>query len=235
MKTIITTAACLLTLVATAQFNGNKLTQYHGQFEVVLYDFPANGSQFLDEIYKKGTITIENPDSTLEEERLMRFNAFTGQMVYLGQNGEEQSLLKRENITVELDRLTFEVHPYREGAEIGRGYFIPMNPEQQVVLYRRPIKHYRKPEVAEHGYEDTRMPAYFDASEYFIRKGDAPMEPVSLRKNSLLSALGDHRDALRDFVSENNLNLRKPEDALHLVVYYNTLLAPAPESTFASR
>lgn len=235
MKTIITTAACLLTLCATAQFNGNKLTQYHGQIEIVLYDFPTNGSQFLDEIYKKGTITIENPENTLEEERLMRFNAFTGQMVYLGPNGEEQSLLKRENIHVELDGLTFEVHSYREGNEIDRGYFIPMNASQEVVLYQRPIKHFQKPEVAEHGYEQTRMPAYIDASEYYIRKGDAPMKPVSLRKSSLLATLGDHRDALRDFVSENNLNVRNPEDALQLVIYYNTLLAPAPESTFASR
>ncbi|MBC2838802.1 hypothetical protein [Robiginitalea sp. SC105] len=227
MKTKILFISAVLggALLASAQFNGNQWKQYDGMFEIVLYDLPVNGTPYLEEIYKKGTIIIENPDNTLKEERLMRFNAFTGQMLYLGPDGQEHSLLKRENITVELDDKTFEVHPVSKGGDIEREYFIPLNPGQRVVLYQRPVKNYRRPALPEHGYEDTRKPEYFDASEFFLRIGDDPMEPISLRKASLIASLGNHRDTLKEYIARNNLNLRKLEDAMQLVAYYNSLEA----------
>ncbi len=212
-------------LLVSAQFNGNKLKLYDGMFEIVMYDLPVNGTPYLQEIYKKGTITIDNPGTTLQEERLMRFNAFTGQMLYLDADNEERSLLKRENITVELDGVTFEVHPVSKGGTIEREYFIPLNPNQKAVLYQRPVKHFRKPALPAHGYEEARKPEYFDASEYYLRIGDAPMEPITLRKAALIASLGDHKATLKEYVSRNNLNIRKPGDAAQLVAYYNSIQA----------
>ena len=218
-------AALLIGLTATAQYNGNKELRHHGMLLIVEYELPINGSPFVNEIYKKGTITIHNPEGNLQEERLMRFNAFTGEMEYLSQGGKAQTLLKRENIEVELDGLTYQVHPYRVNGKIYRGYFIPMNQGEKVVLYKKPVKHYRKPAMPEHGYEEARKPEYFDASEFFLRSDGASMAPVTLSKKGLLNSLDGREPALKQYISDHRLNLKDPKDALDLISYYNTLAA----------
>lgn len=225
MKNGMLMAALLIGLTATAQYNGNKELRHHGMLLIVEYDLPVNGSPFVNEIYKKGTITIHNPQGTLKEERLMRFNAFTGDMEYLSPGGKAQTLLKRENIEVELEGLTYQVHPYKVNGEIYRGYFIPMNQGDKVVLYKKPVKNYRKPAMPEHGYEEARKPEYFDASEYFLRTDGASMVPVTLSKKGLLSSLDGEEPALKAYISDHRLNLKDPKDALDLISYYNTLAA----------
>lgn len=222
MKNGMMMAALLMGLAAAAQYNGNKEMWHHGMLLIHEYELPVNGTPYVNEIYKKGTITIQNADRTLEEERLMRFNAFTGDMEYESPGGKTQTLLKRENIVVELDGLTYQVHPYRVNGEILRGFFIQMNRGDRVVLYKKPIKFYRKPALPEHGYEEARLPEYFEASEYFLSIDGAPMVPVKLSKKGLLGSL-DRNPALKDYIDENHLNLRDPKDALDLINYYNSL------------
>lgn len=209
-----------------AQYNGNRQTLYHGMMEIVEYDLPINGSPFVNEIYKKGTISIATQDGVIEEERLMRFNAFTGNMEYLVPTSEKpRTLLKRENILVVLDNRVYEVHPFSEGGEIDRAFFIPMNPEDEVVLYKKPIKHFKKGKNPDHGYEATRNPEYFDASTYYLRYGAESMVPVKLNKRSLLNAMEDQRADLKTYISEQNLRVRDEKEALALVRYYNRLEA----------
>ena len=116
-----------MSMAAAAQYNGNKEMRHHGMLLILEYELPINGTPYVNELYKKGTITIQNADRTLEEERLLRFNAFTGDMEYESPGGKVQTLLKRENIEVEMDGLTYQVHPYRVNGQIHRAYFIPMN------------------------------------------------------------------------------------------------------------
>ena len=216
-------AVLLMSTAAAAQYNGNKEMRHHGMLLILEYELPINGTPYVNELYKKGTITIQNADRTLEEERLLRFNAFTGDMEYESPGGKVQTLLKRENIEVEMDGLTYQVHPYRVNGKIHRAYFIPMNRGEKVVLYKKPIKNYRKPALPEHGYEEARKPEYFDASEYYLRIDGASMVPVKLTKRGLLSSLDDREPALKAYISDQQLNLRDPKDALSLINYYNSL------------
>ncbi|MDG1570988.1 hypothetical protein OZ410_01570 [Robiginitalea sp. M366] len=224
MKRGILPLALLMCAWAGAQYNGNKEMRHHGMLHIVEYELPVNGSPYVDEVYKKGTITIDNAKGTLEEEKLMRFNAFTGDMEYMA-DGKSRSLLRRENIHVVLDGLHYEVHPYRMKDEVFRAFFNPLNPGEKVVLYQRPLKHFRKPKMPEHGYEDARDPEYFDASTYYLRIDGAPMVEVKLTKRDLLDHLEAHRGELVTYIRENDLNLRKLADAVALVRYFNTLEA----------
>ena len=217
--------ALLGSLAVSAQFNGNKEQRTHGMLHIIEYQLPINGTPYVNEIFKKGTITIQNRDSKLVEDRLMRFNAFTGEMEYLGPDGKERTLLKRENITVELDGMAYEVHPYKEGREINRAYFIRLNDGDKAVVYKKPIKYFRKGAMPEHGYEDAREPEYFDASEYYLRMDGASMVPLAMNKKGLLSALHNHREDVKKYVSDRHLNLRDAADAMQVIAYYNRLVA----------
>lgn len=225
MKNGVIMAVLLMSTAMAAQYNGNQEMRNHGMLLIQEYELPVNGTPYVNEIYKKGTITIQNADRTLKEERLMRFNAFTGELEYQSPGGKTQTLLKRENIEVVLDGLNYQVHPFRVNGEIQRGYFIPMNSSDRVVLYKKPIKHYRKPALPEHGYEEARMPEYFEASEYYLSIDGAPMVPVTLSKRGLLSSLDDREPALKAYINDHRLNLRNPKDALNLINFYNSLAA----------
>ena len=122
--------------------------------------------------------------------------------------------------------LVYEVHPYKVRGEIFRAYFNPLNAkDQKVVLYQRPLKHFRKPKMPEHGYEDAREPEYFDASTYYLSIDGAAMVEVNLNKRDLLRNLEAHRSELAAFIEDNDLNLRKLSDAVAVVNYYNSLEA----------
>lgn len=223
MKSGFTFLLMLTGVLASGQYNGNKEMRHHGMLLIQEIDLPVKGSPYLDEIYKKGTITVHNPQDTLIQERLMRFNAFTGDMEYIAPNGKAQNVLRRENIQVKLNDFTYEVHPYRVNDIIYRGFFVPMNPGEAVVLYKKPLKHYRKPALPEHGYEEARKPEYFDASEYYLRISDAGMVPIKLNQKSLLKVLGGNQQALKAYITKHRLNLKDPEDAIHLLSYYDNL------------
>lgn len=215
---------CLIASTAiSAQFNGNKELRHHGMLLIQEIDLPVNGSPYVDDIYRKGTITVHNPEGTLKQEKLMRFNAFTGDMEYLGLNGKAQNVLKRENIEIELEGLKYEVHPYKVNGVIFRGFFIPMNPGESLVLYKKPLKHYRKPALPEHGYEEARKPEYFDASAYYLQAKGSGMVEVKLNRKSILKSLAGKETALKAYITKNRLNLKNPKDALDLISYYNGL------------
>ena len=199
--------------------------RHHSMLETMVYELPVKGSPYINEIFKKGTITIQNPNGKIVEERLMRFNAFTGEMEYLGPGGKERTLLKRENITVELEGIAYEVHPFREGREINRAFFMKLNDGDKAVLYKKPVKNFRKAALPEHGYEDARDPKYFDASEYYLRVDGASMIPLTLNRKGLMNALDDHRADVKKYVNDQRLNLRLTDDALQVIAYYNRLVA----------
>lgn len=223
MKREVILLLMLTGVFATAQYNGNKEMRHHGMLLIQEIDLPVNGSPYLDEIYKKGTITVHNPEDTIKQERLMRFNAFTGDMEYIAPNGKAQNVLRRENIEVQLEGVNYQIHPYRVNGVIYRGFFVPMNPGESIVLYKKPLKFYRKPALPEHGYEEARKPEYFDASEYYLKVSDAGMIPVKLNRKSLLKTLGGNQQALKAYITEHRLNLKEAADALDLLSYYNAL------------
>lgn len=207
----------------SAQYNGNKEMRHHGMLQIQEYELPVNGSPYQNELYKMGTITVRNPEDTLRQEKLMRFNAFTGDMEYLGQNNKAQNVLKRENIEIELEGKIYEIHPYKVNGVIYRGYFVPLNRGESLVLYKKPLKHYRKPALPEHGYEEARKPEYFDASEYYLQIAGEGMVPIKLNRKNLLKSLGSKENALKSYISDRRLNLKNPEDVVALISYYNAL------------
>ena len=53
----------------------------------------------------------------------------------------------------------------------------------------------------------------------------ASMVPLAMNKKGLLSALENHREDVRKYVSDRHLNLRDADDALQVIAYYNRLVA----------
>ena len=215
---------CLLTfLVSTmgfSQYNGNAQIMTHGQLELAFYDAPITGTQYLNELYQKGTAIIDNDK---EESRLMRYNAYTDEIEFLSKEQKPLKLLKRENIIVNLDGKIYEVKLYYFKNKIAKGYFNPLN-KGEVVLYLQPKKRLSFAEAPDNGYDDLNPAKYEVKFEYYLKKGDKPLTKIEPGKKDILYYLSDRREEVKSFVSANKLKLRKVTDIIALLNYYNGLL-----------
>jgi hypothetical protein len=64
----------------------------------------------------------------------------------------------------------------------------------------------------------------YSEDRYYIHKGEGVFETIK-KKNQLLGALKDKKNALQQFIKQNNLKFKEnfEEDAARLVAYYNQL------------
>lgn len=70
---------------------------------------------------------------------------------------------------------------------------------------------------------DRRYDAYLDNSEYYLQKSDGSLTRVKLKKNSILSAMKDKKDAIDAFIKKENLAFKSEYELARVVDYYNTL------------
>lgn len=189
----------------------------HGQLELSFYAAPITGTQYLNEIYQKGTAIIDN---YREESRLMRYNAYTDEIEFLSKEQKPLKLLKRENIIVILDGITYEVKLYSFKNKLAKGYFNPLN-TGEVVLYLQPKKRLVYAEAPDNGYDDLNPAKYEVKFEYFLKKGDQPITKIELGKKDIFYHLSDRSEDVKSFVRSNKLKLSKVEDIISLLNYYN--------------
>ncbi|WP_157473352.1 hypothetical protein [Eudoraea adriatica] len=203
--------------IGFTQYNGNALILSHGQLELAFYEAPTVGSQYLNEIYQEGTAII---DSSKEENRLMRYNAYTDEMEFLSKEQKPLRLLKRENIEVILNGKKYQVLFYNFKNKIAKGYFNPLN-EGEVVLYLQPKKRLSMAEAPDNGYDDLAPAKYENKFEYYLKNGDKPITKVEINRKAILNQLGDRREAIKRYIKENKLRLSKLEDVIEVLNYYN--------------
>ncbi|MEM7380279.1 MAG: hypothetical protein AAF361_03670, partial [Bacteroidota bacterium] len=152
----------------------------------------------------------------------MRYNAFSDEMEFLSNQQKPLKLLKRENIVVELDGKIYEVHKYRYKGKYRKGYFNRLN-EGDVVLYQHPKKRLLRAKNPEHGYESLTPAKYEEDFEYYLKRGDNFFEKIELNKRELFYHLKDEATALKKFAGENKLKLRKANEVIALLNYYNEI------------
>ncbi len=203
--------------IGFSQYNGNPQILSHGQLELAFYEAPTVGSQYLNEIYQEGTAII---DSSKEENRLMRYNAYTDEMEFLSKEQKPLRLLKRENIEVILNGKKYKVLYYYFKNKIAKGYFNPLN-EGEVVLYLQPKKRLTMAEAPANGYDDLAPAKYENKFEYYLKKGDKPITKIEIGRKDILNQLGDRKEAIKSYIKENKLKLRKVEHVIEVLNYYN--------------
>lgn len=189
-------------------------------YEIRNRDLILEGSQYFNEGYKEGIVTI----GKTETPSLIRYNAFQETLEVLGNDQKPQAVLKKKSISAHFDGRTYLLIDYMEKVVRKKtGYFNPLN-EGRVKLYFKPLKKLLKADNPDHGYEDFKMPRYVDDSSYYLQKNDAPAEEILLNQRYLLMHMKDQKKALKAFIAERNLKVKSETDAIQLINYYNQLV-----------
>ncbi len=188
-------------------------------------------SPFLEDEYQEGETTIHGK---LGFKAKLRYNAGKDVIEFIDEDNTTKELLRRPYIRAEFHGKEYVILEYKEvDKNIEKlGYFNPLN-KGVVQLLLMPKK---KLELTGYSFQGKKSLVYKDVSAYFIKLDEKPAVNINLNKSTILNHLDPgYQKVLKYFVSENNLNLRKEEDVIRLLQYYNTLTSKnAPQEQMRS-
>ncbi|WP_340063476.1 hypothetical protein [Ascidiimonas aurantiaca] len=184
-------------------------------------DVKATGSPFLeDDLFKPGVVLMKGKKQMDGE---FRFNAYKGELEISKSETKYSVVLKRSYISVKIENTLYQLLPYKDiQGRVKVAYFNPQNEGMVQLLFKPEIK-LKRGRTPQTGYDRYVPPKYIDASNYYIKVGDKPAVKTSLKRKKILKFLKDHEDKVSGFIKENSLNLRKKEDIVKVLNFYNEL------------
>lgn len=176
-------------------------------------------SPFLEDEYQEGETTIHGKPGFKAK---MRYNAGKDVIEFIDEDHTAKELLRRPYITAKFDGKEYVILKYKvvHNNIEKLGYFNPLNKGvAQLLLMPK-----KKLELTGYSFQERRSGVYKDVSVHFIKLGDKPAVNINLSTSNIFKLLDPtYENVLKYFVSENSLNLRKKEDVIRLLQYYNTL------------
>lgn len=187
----------------------------------------AKGSPYLNEEFVHGEVIV---NEKVEEVGKMRYNAFRNEVEILDNLSKDSyySLLKRAYIKVEIDGKLYRIYTYVDNDKsIKTSYFTELNEGPLKLLFKPEalLKQARTPSTS---YEKYSPPTYVWNSSYYIldnRNKDSENHAVKVRltKNNILDFTGSKKNEMKLYVKEKKLNLRKEQDVIAFLNYFNSL------------
>tara|TARA_R100000935_G_scaffold13736_1_gene27407 strand:+ start:7656 stop:8378 length:723 start_codon:yes stop_codon:yes gene_type:complete len=154
----------------------------------------------------------------------LRYNAVADEMEIkesLGSPDEEAKVLtKSPEIFVKIMGDIYIFAPYKGGVE-GGGYFQVLHEGTGVDLYKKMEKDF-KPERKATSSITTGTPASFsDEITYYLATKDGKFYEMPKSRKKKLKVFGSQKDAIKDYVKDNRLDLNDEKDLLKAVKYYD--------------
>jgi hypothetical protein len=188
------------------------------QMGMSFFEVPIEGSPYINEIFKKGKTIINGKHTS---DALMRYDAYHDAIEIENENGKARTLLRRNNIVADIDGVIYIVREFFEAGDKKMGYFNPLN-EGYVRLLKKPKKIFVQAVNPKNGYDIFKPAKYQNISMYYMQNGDKPAIETKLSKRKILSFLDGNSEILKQFIKNNELNMRSESDIIKLINYYNT-------------
>ena len=179
------------------------------------------GDPFVDKEFTEGDIIFK--DSTKVTHVPMRLNTYSDQIEF-----KYNDTIKRFTQPEMIDYVTFGhrsfmYSPYKEGLLNKKGYFEILAWGNCKLLFRRESI-IKREQLPASDFEGGNFRDYFRTTEeYYIKKDDNPAVKHTRTKKGVTKALGDHEKELLDYISKHRTKLKKEDDLIDLIYYYNSL------------
>ncbi|QWX83072.1 hypothetical protein H0I23_11480 [Cellulophaga sp. HaHaR_3_176] len=190
-------------------------------------DSKTNGTPYLNESFVDGEIIVNDKVELVGK---MRFNAHGNEVEILNNDAIDSyySLLKRSYISVRIGNKKYRIFTYKDSRDAVRtSYFSDLNEGGLKLLFKPEsvLKQARRPSTS---YEKYVPPTYvWNSSYYILDQSNKDQEnhaiKIKLSKNNILDFTGDKKEEMKIYVKENKLNLKKEEDVISFLNYYNSV------------
>ncbi len=174
---------------------------------------------FLEEEWKEGKMLLAN--NAGEVEGKFRYNIFAQQMQYISNDDTSAVAIPEEISSLFFDDKQFIFSEYVSHDKVNKGYFEVLNTGDCQLLLRREITHQLISLKSTNTAEDPDQ--YILKETYYIRKGTAAAFQVLCNKKCIVQALGEKSDAICKFIKEKHLKMKKQEDVIQVISYFNSL------------
>lgn len=182
------------------------------------------GTPFLEEDFVDGSLITR--DSLMYQGVPLRYNIFKDEMEFLVAEEDVPRVIAspRNFLFYYLEDKIFEYLTFRDNSGASQGFFEVMNPGECQVLLRRRTD-YAEPEGAR-GFDPAKPARFAERRDtYYLRFGRGIPVEIRFRRRSILDAFGEKQSEIANFVSDNNLSYRKPDDLVRMAEYYNQTTA----------
>ena len=175
------------------------------------------GSPYPEESFQNGTIEIGDK----EFESLVRYNGLTDAFEIKNQAGEIITLLRRPDISIDINDLTYEIIDYKdENNNRRQGYFQILNDGNILLLKKQGVNKIDAVKAA-NSYGRDRPARLEQYEEYFIKVKDSPAKEVRLKKKNILKEI-DNKE-VKSFVKKNKLKLKDEAEVIQTLEFADSL------------
>ena len=186
-------------------------------------NIPINGIPFLHESFQEGVLELY--DGERAEGVLLRFNIAKDLFEIL--RGNDTLTLNRPFSVKKIyldDKVFFFDPKLRDDAPRNRNGYFQLQVEGKLSLYIKRIKELSFDSFATHykGGSGTKEYYYVDKVSYVGQITNGKPFLITSTK-SLLSNLDENQSSVKAFIKKNKIKLRKKQDLIKVVEYYNSL------------
>jgi hypothetical protein len=188
---------------------------------------PANkGSAFLGQLssiyysncFEKGI--VELVDGTTLDPVMLRYDLYYQQFQFLKEDDTMAFARPEELSGVYLGTKKFIYSAYINRDFLDSSYFEVISDGKCRLLRRHYIKYHlaeKDPSVEKQYTYETRL---------FVKKGREPATPLRKCRKAVCCTFSDRKDEVNQFIKTNGLKMRKTEDLVRVIEFYNTLTTP---------
>ncbi|GAB3317419.1 hypothetical protein GCM10027299_08720 [Larkinella ripae] len=218
MKTTLIWGLLAFGLATQTHAQGVFLTDVNGQVIRANKYVDVQGSPYLNEAWKQGTVMAAN--SKAYPNLNVRYDVYAGELEY-----------QQNNQTYRLSRDAMKEFRIMDGNElIFRNGFAAVNNNTPKTFYQvlvdgstKLLKQHKVNMSENKPFNSATVTKEFQKQEfYFIAKPDGTLQRIQKNKKSVLGALADDKDRLEKLIKEQDLNLSDENSLITLLERYNT-------------
>lgn len=179
-----------------------------------------SGSPFFEKDFEKGFLHFPGHSPFPAE---MRYD-IVAEKIHVLVDDESYKILEDDDVVVTINGHTFRKFNYRNQDTGGRvsGYFEVLNPDKDLQDILLLDKHYKEVKTGTRAQARGFAPEFRDRSDHYIKLPDNEPVLIDRKKEKFLAKLpADVRQEIGRFIEDENLKLRKEDDLIELVRFYN--------------
>ena len=184
----------------------------------------VKGTPYLNDEWQTGDVYF--PDGTKIVQINIRYNVYKDELEFKNSTSGETFIINRDKIN------GFRIHEPEDSLYFEYFSLKPDKPEEKSfvqILYnggtRLLLKHKKQFIKADYkGAYSTgnKFDEYLDDKDFYLVKDDGVYRKIKLNKKSVLSALEDSQDALKEYSLKHQIDYTNPEDIKKLLAFYDS-------------
>ncbi len=176
------------------------------------------GSMYLNDDWVEGKAFLR--DQTILDPIKLRYNIYQGQMQFI-LNNDTMAFAKPDELNcLKFMGMTFIYTDYKSEEGVKRDWFELVSDGPCKLLFRRIVTYHLQ---GEKSITDEKDNSYIRCCSYYVQNGDKPAKMIRLKNKNIACVFSDKEDQIMNFIKTNKLNVKKKDDLVMVVKYYNSL------------